>query len=158
MMETAPITALVVPQSQFLLQLLVVALNTPTTHDRARHLRPRRVLRQGAEPVMCGLIRPLWPFDYQPFLLTGPALMRSAHAHPGKARTQQPRSSLTPTHTPPRLSRQLTRHCRHRNRLVISIALEPLVWPASWARPGRVVQGRVSPPTRPSCPDVCPPA
>src|SRR3954466_12345856 len=54
--EAAPAAALVVPKPEFLLELLVVALDAPPELGEFDQAREANVLRQGREPVLGGLI------------------------------------------------------------------------------------------------------
>ena len=53
--ETAPAAALVVPKPQFLLELLVIALDAPPELGEFDHTLKADVLGQGREPVFGGL-------------------------------------------------------------------------------------------------------
>jgi hypothetical protein len=70
-MKAPPVATFVMPQSEFLLQFLVVTLNAPATHHRVRPLWPGHARWQVAEPVVCGLLGAFHPFDDQPLLATG---------------------------------------------------------------------------------------
>src|SRR3954454_20930079 len=54
--EAAPAAALVVPEPEFLLELLVVAFDAPPELGEFDHAREANVLRQGREPVLGGLL------------------------------------------------------------------------------------------------------
>ena len=56
MVEAAPAAALVVPEPEFLLELLVVAFDAPPELGEFDQAREADVLRQGREPVFGGLL------------------------------------------------------------------------------------------------------
>ena len=69
-MEAAPAAALVMPEPEFLLEFLVVALDPPAQFRRIDQALEGDVLRQGREPVLGWLASPRRPLDQQPFLRT----------------------------------------------------------------------------------------
>src|SRR5215212_1602714 len=100
MMEAAPAASLVVPQAEFLFQLLVIAFDPPAQLGQIDQAIERHVRRDGGKPIFGGLGVALGPFDQQPFLIPrlGPprVTMRRPHPNPGKARDQRSRASLAP--------------------------------------------------------------
>ena len=68
MMEAAPAAALVVPEPEFLLEFLVIALDAPAQFRRIDQALEGDVLREGREPVLVGSRLSLRPFDEEPFL------------------------------------------------------------------------------------------
>src|SRR3954470_17248595 len=103
MMEAAPAASLIVPQTEFLFQLLVIALDAPAQLGEIDQAIERGVRREGGQPVFGGLGIALRPFDQQLFLITrlGPPLvaMGGPHPNPGKARGQRSRTSVAPGET-----------------------------------------------------------
>ena len=67
MMEAAPAASLVMPEAEFLFQVLVIALDPPAQLDQIDECSPCDVGRQGREPVFDRLLLAAWPFDQQPF-------------------------------------------------------------------------------------------
>src|SRR3954462_10248133 len=98
MMETAPTAPLVVPQAQFLFQLLVIALDPPAQFRQIDQALEGHVRRDGSKPILGGLGLALGPFDQQPFLVprrgSPRVTMGSPHPKPGKARGQRSRAGL----------------------------------------------------------------
>ena len=88
-MEAAPAASLVVPQAEFLFQLLVIALDPPAQFGQIDQAIEWSVGREGGQPILGGLGVALGPFDQQPFFLPrlGPPLvtMGGPHPNPGKA-------------------------------------------------------------------------
>src|SRR5215210_3650597 len=88
--EAAPAAALVVPEPEFLLELLVVAFDAPPKLGEFDHAREADILWQRREPVLGGLLLALRPLDQEPFLrarLIQPVIaMSGSHPHPCTAR------------------------------------------------------------------------
>src|SRR6476661_7471468 len=98
--EAAPAAALVVPEPDFLLEILVVPLDPPAQLSQVDHLLEADLLRQGRQPVLRRLRLALGPLDQQPFLLarrTQPGVgVRGAHPASGKARAKLAVRALAP--------------------------------------------------------------
>src|SRR4051794_28007093 len=113
MMEAAPAPSFVVPEAQFLFQLLIIALDPPAQFGQIDQAIERHVRRNGGQPVFGGLGLTLGPFDQQPFLVPrlGPPLVAvgGPHPNPGKARDQRARTSLAPGNRLPAFRRQAER-------------------------------------------------
>src|SRR5215213_11878965 len=128
--EAAPTTALGVPEPEFLLELLVVALNAPPELGEFDHAREANVLWQGREPVLGGLLLALRPLDQEPFLqarLSQPVIaMSGSHPHPCKARGEPIGCALAPGDLGPRRLRQSKRQRLDRGRLVLAIPAHQL--------------------------------
>src|SRR3982751_2220846 len=107
MVETAPAAALVVPEPQFLLELLVIAFDAPPELGEFDQAHEADVLRQGREPVLGGLLLAFRPLDQEPFLrarFAQPVVaMSGAHAHPCEARGEPIGDARAPTDLGPRL-------------------------------------------------------
>src|ERR1700683_5639159 len=105
MVKTAPASSFVMTQSEFLLQLLVVALDDPAMLRHSHQIGKWGGLGQSGEPVLdrfCLLARPL---DQQPLLhmgFTAPVIsMGGTHSQSGKTGTQRFPSTFSPTHRLP---------------------------------------------------------
>src|SRR3954471_18999928 len=147
MVETAPAAALVVPQSEFLLELLVIAFDAPPKLGEFNKARETNVLRQGREPVLGGLVLALRPLDQEPLLrarFAQPVIaMGGAHPHPREARGEAIGCTLAPGDLGPRLRPKSKRQRLNRDRLVLVIPAHQLGW-SSPARPGLGRQGRTA--------------
>ena len=55
-------------KTEFLFQLLVIALDAPAQLGQIDQSVERGILRDGGQPVFGGCGVGLWPFDQQPFL------------------------------------------------------------------------------------------
>src|SRR5215203_2793162 len=106
-METAPAAPLIVPQSEFLLELLVVALDAPPELGEFDQAREADLLWQRREPVFGRLLLALGPLDQEPFRraqLAQPVVaMSGSHPHSGKARGKPIGCALAPGDLGPRL-------------------------------------------------------
>src|SRR3954454_23543811 len=147
MVEAAPAAALVVPEPEFLLELLVIALDAPPELGEFDHTLKADVLWQGREPVLGGLLLGFRPLDHEPFLraqLIAPVIaMSGAHAHPCEARGEPIGDALAPGDLGPRLRPKSQRQRLNRDRLVLAIAAHQLGGPSP-ARPGLGRQGRTA--------------
>src|SRR3954467_12291319 len=125
MVEPAPAAALVVPEPEFLLELLVVAFDAPPELGEFDQALEADLLRQGREPVFGGLLLSLGPLDQKPFLraqLAQPVIaMSGSHPHSCKARGEPIGCALAPGDLGPRLLRQSERQRLDRGRLVLAI-------------------------------------
>jgi len=63
MMEAAPAASLVVPQAEFLFQLLIIALDAPAQLRQIDQTLEGHVRREGGKPIFGGLGIALGPFD-----------------------------------------------------------------------------------------------
>src|SRR3954468_15873102 len=110
MMEATPAPSFVVPEAEFLFQLLVIALDPPTQFREIDQALEGHVRRDGGQPVFGGLGFTLGPFAQHPSPTPrrGPPLvaMGGPHPNPGKARGQRPRTSLAPGNRLPACRRQ----------------------------------------------------
>src|SRR5258705_10885004 len=99
-METAPTASLEMPQAEFLLELLVVALDAPTQLGESHEFFDRRVSGQRTQEILAWLDFGLWPLDEQPLLIGDiPCLCFARDAkHPccRKARRQGAVGPFTP--------------------------------------------------------------
>src|SRR3954470_7831538 len=137
-METAPAAPLIVPQSEFLLKLLVVALDAPPELGEFDEAHEADVLRQGREPVFGGLLLSFRPLDQEPFLrarFAQPVVaMSGSHAHACNARGEPINCALAPGDLGPRRLLKSQRQRLDRGRLVLAIPAHQLGGPSP-ARP-----------------------
>src|SRR5258706_15558836 len=70
-MKAAPAASLEVPQAEFLLELLIIALNAPAQFCNSHEFLDRRVSRQRAEEVSGRFELFLGPLHKQPLLFAG---------------------------------------------------------------------------------------
>ena len=113
-MKAAPAPALIVPQTQLLFEVLVVALDAPAHLGLKHHALQWYVLCQRGQPALHRLLVALGPFDERP-RLGAPVLARliavgSTHAKTGKPRAQREVGALAPLQRVPRRGRQAERH------------------------------------------------
>src|SRR6266851_8423232 len=135
MVEAAPAPSLVMCKTEFLFQLLVIALDAPAHLGQIDQSVERGILRDGGQAVFGGCGVALWPFDQQPFLATrlGPPIiaMRRPHPNPGKARRQRSRRSFAPGNHLPACLGQVERERLDADRTVLCIAARELGWAAA---------------------------
>src|SRR5260221_3112011 len=86
MMGAAPSAAFVMSEPEFLLEILVVALDAPAMLGEIDQTREADVVRQGRQPVFRRLGRVLRPFDQQP-LFGARGQDRDGRRAPATART-----------------------------------------------------------------------
>src|SRR4051794_14859195 len=129
MVEAAPAAALVVPKPEFLLELLVVALDAPPELGEFDQAREADLLRQGREPVFGRLLLSFRPLDQEPFLrarFAQPVAMSGSHPHACKARGEPIGCTLAPGDLGPRLRLKSKRQRLDRGRLVLAIPAHQL--------------------------------
>src|SRR5260370_8296534 len=88
-METAPTASLEMPEAEFLLEFLVIALDAPAQFGESHEFLDRRGSRQRTQEVLGRLDFPFGPLDEQPLLLAGLACLgfpRGA-VHPNSLKT-----------------------------------------------------------------------
>src|SRR5215210_7056132 len=128
--EAAPAAALVVPEPEFLLELLVIAFDAPPELGEFNQARETKVLRQGREPVLGGFLLAFRPLDQEPFLrarFAQPVVaMSGSHPHRCKARGEPIGCALAPGNLGPRLWPKSKRQRLHRGRLVLVIPAHQL--------------------------------
>src|ERR1700721_3853723 len=99
-MKAAPAAPLEMPQAEFLLELLVIALDSPTQFGEAHELLGRCVSRHRTQEVLARLDFSFGPLDEQPLLLCGPGWLRFArgamYPYCGKTRRQCAISPFAP--------------------------------------------------------------
>src|SRR3954453_8311665 len=93
MVEAAPSSAFKMPETDFLLELKVVALDAPAQLGEVDQTMEGDVRRQRRQEVFGWLFLAFGPLDQQPFLrphLLAPLVEpRGAHPHPGQAGGQR---------------------------------------------------------------------
>src|SRR5215471_11842843 len=93
MVKAAPSPTFKMPETDFLFELLVVALDAPTQFGEVDQTMEGDVLGERRQPVFGRLFLATRPLDQQPFLrahLVAPLVTpRDAHTHPSKARGQR---------------------------------------------------------------------
>src|SRR6059058_1286554 len=111
MMETRPSSPLVVPEPDFLLELLIIALNSPAQFCEIDKSAEGHLLIDSREPILRGRRLSKRPFDQQRFFsaCAGAPHWRSAHANAGKARAQPLVRSLPPGDRAPSMVWELAR-------------------------------------------------
>src|SRR3954467_9340392 len=111
MMETWPSAPLVVPESDFFLELLVIALNSPAQFCEIDKSAKGHVLLDSSEPIFRGVRLSKRPFDQQRFFAAcaGAPHWRSAHPNAGEARAQRLVRSLPPGDRAPSMRWELAR-------------------------------------------------
>src|SRR5829696_9464091 len=93
-MEASPTSSLEVPEPELLFQFLVVPLDAPAQLRELDEAVEGGVFRNGRQPELRGPLLFSWPFDEEPFLVTGNASIevpvrgantdaREARDHPG---------------------------------------------------------------------------
>src|SRR5438309_4498132 len=89
--KTAPAASLEMPQAEFLLELLVIALNTPAQFCESHEFLDWRIRGQRTEEVLGRLDFCLGPLDEQPLLRTGLAWAGCAGGamHPYRRKTRR---------------------------------------------------------------------
>src|SRR5215468_4024485 len=113
MMEAAPATALIMPEADFLLEVVIIALDAPAQLDEVDEAAERHVAVDSCEPELGRRSLTLRPFDEQR-LFGEPCftlLRGNAHAHAGKARLQRLVRAFTPSDGAPGVLGQLECQC-----------------------------------------------
>src|SRR5690349_23198644 len=100
MMKAAPAASFIMVEPEFLLEILVITLNSPPQLGHVDQIDQGGRGRQGREPILARLLVTLRPLDQQPLLrmrLAPPVVtVRRAHPHRGKAPAQLPLAARTP--------------------------------------------------------------
>src|ERR1700677_2336928 len=98
MVKAAPASPLIMTQSEFLLQLFIVALDDPAMLRHPHQISKFGDLGQSGEPVLSRFCLPARPLDEQPFFCTELTslviAMGRTYSHSGKTRTQRFPSSF----------------------------------------------------------------
>src|SRR5271157_5947198 len=122
--EAAPSTAFEMSKSDFLLELLIIALDAPAQLGEVDQISEGNVLRKRRKPVFGRLALAFRPLDQQPFLraqLGAPFVaMRGANPQACKARAQRFGCALAPCNRAPGPFRQAERQRLDRDRSVLA--------------------------------------
>src|SRR5229473_4572406 len=113
MMEAPPTAALIVAEADFLLEVVIIALDAPAQLGDVDKAAERHVAVDGREPEFGGRGLALGPFDEQ-CLFDEPCLApdrRNAHADAGKARLQLLVSAFSPSDGAPGVLGQAECQC-----------------------------------------------
>src|SRR5215203_3902149 len=125
MVEAAPAAALVVPEPEFLLELLVVAFDAPPELGEFNQALEADLLWQRREPVLGGLLLAFRPLNQEPFLrarFAQPVIaMSGSHPHPCETRGEPVGYALAPSDLSPRRLLKRQRQRLHRGWLVLAI-------------------------------------
>src|SRR5260370_11644118 len=112
MMKPPPSAALEMVEPEFVLELLIVALDAPAQLGEADEVGDGRRHRQGREPILRGLRLVPRPLHEHPLLRPGRRALLIAmggpHPQPREAGTHRPAGACAPRHRPPR--RRWQRH------------------------------------------------
>jgi hypothetical protein len=117
MMKSSPTSSFIMPEAEFLFQILVIALDTTAQFRDVDKSAPAQARGQGREPVFRGFRSSFRPFYQTPFLRPWrcPVIiaMRRAGAYGGEARRQGCVGSFSPGHAAPGTGGQIDRSlCR----------------------------------------------
>jgi hypothetical protein len=132
--KTAPASAFVMAEPEFLFEFLVIAFNDPALFGDCHQILQFCCCRQRGEPVFGRLGWSFRPFHKQPFfrMWFGLPVVTMCRTEPqgGKAGAKFLTCPLSPRHVLPRLCRQRQRHLFYTNRLMIRMASQQSWWPA----------------------------
>src|SRR5260221_2862387 len=103
MMEAAPATAFVMPETKLLFEVLIVALDAPAQLGEIDEAREADVLGQGGEPVLGRLRLRLRPLDQQPLFgaYAGRVVTRGTHSDACEPGGQSAARGLAPCDVAP---------------------------------------------------------
>src|SRR5258708_15899414 len=99
MMKATPAASFIVPEPDFMLELLIIALDAPAQLGGIDQIAECDAARQSREPVLGRLLLALWPLDQQPFFgrFAGPFMARcNVNTQPRKPRGQPFIAALPP--------------------------------------------------------------
>src|SRR4051794_41409384 len=113
MMETTPAASFIVPETNLLLEFLIIPLDAPAQFRQINKVPQDGVLRQGREPVLGRPLLAFRPFDQTPLLRSqgrAPVVaVRRSNADGRKARAQRSLGTFPPGDHVPSASRQIFR-------------------------------------------------
>lgn len=125
-MEASPTSSLKVPEPELLFEFLVVPLDAPAQLRERDEAVEGDVFRKGRKPELRGLLLLSWPFDEEPFLVTGNASIevpvRGANTDAREARDQEVGAPLAPGDHLPGLGRKRKRETLDGLGLVVGVA------------------------------------
>lgn len=129
-MKASPTAPLEVPQAEFLLEVLIVALDTPAQLGQTYQFAQRCGRRQVAQEVLCRFRFLAGPFDEKPLLRTRFCALaipvRTTHSDSGKTSAQRRVAAFPPTDCAVLLLGQLQGQSLGADRLVCVVALQQL--------------------------------
>src|SRR5438045_1284407 len=130
MVEAAPPAPLIITKPEFLLQVLIIAFDTPSQLCEVNQMFEGDLPRQRRKPILGRLGFSLRPLDQQPLFgarlgQQGIAMCRS-HPLPRKARTEPVCGALAPRDGLPRFCRQAESERLDRDRLMLLVAAKQL--------------------------------
>src|SRR5271166_5373570 len=110
-MEASPSPALIMPEPDLLLEVLIIALDAPAHFDDVDEAAERHLLVDGCKPILGRLGLAGRPFDEQRLFsaFRGPPDRSSAHPQAGKARAQGLVGAFPPGDCAPRVLGQAER-------------------------------------------------
>src|SRR5665647_2287664 len=168
-MEAAPSAPFEMPESDLLLELLIVAFDTPTQLGGVDQSAEGDLFRKGREPVFGRLILALGPLDQQPLFRSGLSeiviAMRDPNAHASKTRGQPLGRAFPPFDRAPCALAQPESKLLDRDRPMLAIAAHqlrrsPATRPSFWRqrhrarRPDRGVRSRAGDVAQSQCRDI----
>src|SRR5580698_5928187 len=110
MVEAAPPAPFIIAEAEFLLELLIIALDPPSQLCQIDQTIEGGIFGQSGKPILGRLGFVFRPLDQEPLfsaqLAQQVVAMRRPHSPPGKARGEPIRGSLAPSDRLPRLLRQ----------------------------------------------------
>src|SRR5688572_12082948 len=110
MMKAAPTPSFIMIEPQFLLEILIIPLNSPAQLGPVDQIDQGGGRRQSRKPVLGRLLVTRRPLDQQPLLRMrlGPPIiaMGRTHPHRGEAPAQVTPATRAPTHRLPGTRRQ----------------------------------------------------
>src|SRR3984893_3575719 len=122
--EAAPPAPFIIAKAQFLLALLIIALDPPSQLGQIDQTIEGGIFGQGRKPIFGRLGFVFRPLDQKPLFSAHLAqqiiAMGRSHSPPGKARGEPIRCSLAPSNRLPRLWRQAEGECLDGDRLALS--------------------------------------
>ena len=109
-MKATPAASFEMAEPNFLLKVLIVALDTPAQFGQINKTSEGDLFGNGREPILCWFLLALGPLNQQPFFRAclGKIIiaMGDTHPHAGKARGEPFGRSFAPSDRAPRLRRQ----------------------------------------------------
>src|SRR5437773_4472451 len=131
--EAAPPAPLIITKAEFLLQLLIIALDPPSQLCEINQTLEGDILSQSGKPIFGRFGFSLRPLDQQPLLGTRlgqqAIAMRWPHPLACKPRREPVRSAFAPRNGLPRFCRQAESERLDRDWLMLLVASKQLGWP-----------------------------
>src|SRR6516225_11475308 len=129
-MKATPTASFEMPQAEFLLEFLIVALDDPALFGQQNQTTKRDGCRQIGQPVLCRLLLLPRPFDQQPLLgmrfFAPYVTMSNADPQAGKARVHGAAGAFAPTDAPQIAGAETEGKVLHRQRLMVLIPAQQL--------------------------------